>query len=355
MKRLRDSSAEESSSKRREVTFFTYKKWLTELDRSHQTISWLDCDTRLIEGKRVVTKLKCRICAKHKARISGRKHFSPKWIEGAESIRTSNIRDHANADQHIHAMEIEQREQAQAKGQSLVTLPGSITEAFSKIGEQERSRLKVKFDIAYFVAVEKMAFTKYPKLCQLEALHGVDLGTNYCNDVACKTFCHIISQSKYQSLTNELTKANFFSLLLDGSTDCSNVENVMFLAVYCDTNASDEKVHSKMTYLTVDRPSSATGEGLFASLEKVLCDLGFPFLDTDACRKLIGVGTDGASANIAGRGLKGLVETKLDWICWVWCLAHRLELAIKDAITSTVFDHIDDMLIRLFYLYNKSP
>ena len=239
----------------------------------------------MIEGKRVVTKLKCRICAKHKARISGRKHFSPKWIEGAESIRTSSIRDHANADQHIHAMEIEQREQAQAKGQSLVALPGSITEAFSKIGGQERSRLKVKFDIAYFVAVEKMAFTKYPKLCQLEALHGVDLGTNYCNDVTCKTFCHFISQSKYQSLTNELTKANFFLLLLDGSTDCSNVENIMFLAVYCDTNASDEKVHSKMTYLMVDRPSSATGEGLFASPEKVLCDLGFPFLDTDACRK----------------------------------------------------------------------
>jgi len=44
-----------------------------------------------------------------------------------------------------------------------------------------------------------------------------------------------------------------------------NVENIMFLAVYCDTNASDEKVHSKMIYLTVDHPSSATGKGLFAS------------------------------------------------------------------------------------------
>jgi len=355
MKRSRDSSAEDSSSQRREVTFLTYKKWLTELDRCHQTISWLDCDTRFSEGKRVVTRLKCRVCTKHKARISGRKHFNNKWIEGAESIRTSNIRDHANADQHIHAMEIEQREQAQAKGQSLVVPSGSIIEAFSKIGEQERSRLKVKFDIAYFVAIEKMAYTKYSKVCQLEVLHGVDLGTSYRNDVACKTFCHFISQSKRQSLNNELTKAKFFSLLLDGSTDCSNVENVMFLAVYCDTNASDEKVHSKMTYLTVDCPSSATGEGLFASLEKILRDLGFSSLDTDACRKLIGVGTDGASANIAGRGLKGLVEAKLDWICWVWCLAHRLELAIKDALTGTVFDHIDDMLTRLFYLYSKSP
>jgi len=82
-----------------------------------------------------------------------------------------------------------------------------------------------------------------------------------------------------------LLKSIFFSLLQDGSTDCRNVENVMFLAVYCDTNASDEEVHCKMTYHTEDHPSSATGEGLFASLEKVLRDLGFLSLDTDACRK----------------------------------------------------------------------
>ena len=39
----------------------------------------------------------------------------------------------------------------------------------------------------------------------------------------------------------------------------------------------------------------------------------------------------------------------------MWCLAHRLELAIKDALTGTVFDHVDDMLTCLFYLYSKSP
>ena len=52
-----------------------------------------------------------------------------------------------------------------------------------------------------------------------------------------------------------------------------------------------------MTHLTVDHSSSATGEGPFASLEKLLRDLGFPSLDTDACRKLIGVGTDGFICN----------------------------------------------------------
>ena len=39
----------------------------------------------------------------------------------------------------------------------------------------------------------------------------------------------------------------------------------------------------------------------------------------------------------------------------MWCLAHRLELAIRDAIKGTTFDKIDDMLLKLYYLYKKSP
>ena len=39
----------------------------------------------------------------------------------------------------------------------------------------------------------------------------------------------------------------------------------------------------------------------------------------------------------------------------MWCLAHRLELAIKDALNDTFFKSIDEMLLRLYYLYEKSP
>lgn len=38
----------------------------------------------------------------------------------------------------------------------------------------------------------------------------------------------------------------------------------------------------------------------------------------------------------------------------MWCLAHRLELAIKDAFTSTSFDAINDMLLKLYYPYEIS-
>ena len=171
--------------------------------------------------------------------------------------------------------------------------------------------------MAYFVATEKLPIAKYPRICHLESLHGVDVGTTYFNDVACRTFCHYIAQSKHQSLIDKLSKAKFFSLLLDGSTDRSNVDNIIFLAVYCDYSARDEKVHSRMPFLKVDHPASGTGEGLFASLESVLQCLRIPSIDAEVCRKLVGVGTDGASANIVARGLKALVESKLQWICWM--------------------------------------
>ena len=61
--------------------------------------------TTLIKGKKVVTKLKFKVCTKHKLR----KHFSNKWIEEVDSIRTSNIRDYIDADQPVHVMEIEKQ------------------------------------------------------------------------------------------------------------------------------------------------------------------------------------------------------------------------------------------------------
>ena len=152
-----------------------------------------------------------------------------------------------------------------------------------------------------------------------------------------------------------LANAKFFSLLLDGSTDSGNVDDEVFLAVWCECNGSDQKVHTRMAYLTVVRPQSVTARGLFKVLESVLQDLGIPEVSAKHCNKLVGIGTDGASTNIAANGLKGLVEERLPWMFWMWCLAHRLELAVKDALKGTAFDAIDEFLLRLYYLYEKSP
>ena len=71
---------------------------------------------------------------------------------------------------------------------------------------------------------------------------------------------------------------------------------------------------------------------------------------------LIGGGTDGASVNIAKHsGMKGKLQKELPWLYWTWCYAHRLELACKDAFSSQLFKDIAEVLLRLHYLYAKSP
>lgn len=72
-------------------------------------------------------------------------------------------------------------------------------------------------------------------------------------------------------------------------------------------------------------------------LETALQGLGIKEVSAEKSRKLVGIGTDGAAANIAASALKGLVERQLSWVFWMWCMAHHLELAIKDVLKTTAF------------------
>ena len=70
----------------------------------------------------------------------------------------------------------------------------------------------------------------------------------------------------------------------------------------------------------------------------------------------MGLGCDGASVNMAARGLRGHLESSMAWIFVFWCLSHRLELALKDALKDTMLATIDTMMMtRLYYLYKNSP
>ena len=82
-------------TKRRKVSHATYMMWKRDLDRECRTMSWLDW--------------------KFKERIEHRRSFSERWIIGADSVRTSNIRDHSHADQHVHAMMLLKKEHAKRK------------------------------------------------------------------------------------------------------------------------------------------------------------------------------------------------------------------------------------------------
>ena len=70
---------------------------------------------------------------------------------------------------------------------------------------------------------------------------------------------------------------------------------------------SDQLVHTNMDYFCVSRPRKVArkvdGQELYDCVEDSLCRLGVQGIDSEKCKMLIGIGTDGASANIAVAGL----------------------------------------------------
>ena len=282
-------------------------------------------------GRKMVRALQCSICSKYKSRIESSRNFNDKWIVGAESLRTSNIRDHGKNNQHVLAMSLLEKEHATSHGEGPSTY-APIVQALTRLPENEKARLKRKFDIAYLVATESMLFLKYPVICQLEKKHELDIGVSYTNECSGRPFVHYIAEARRKELAEKVVSAKFYSLLIDGSTDKGNIDNEAVLTVWCDPNCSDEKVYTRISYLALIRPKFVTGEGLFEVLGQALSKLEIEEVDGDHCQQLIGIGTDGTSTNIANAGLKGIVESKLEWIVWMWCLAHRLELGIKDVL-----------------------
>ena len=155
------------TQKRSAVLYETFKKWQRDFDKELQSLAWLDCVTTFQSGKKVVVALRCSICCRFKERIQSLRNFSDKWILGADSLRTSNIRDCSKTNQHVQAMRLLAKEHATARGDG----PSSyapILQAMSTLSDTEKTRLKRKFDIAYLVATEKMSFLKYPALCEME-------------------------------------------------------------------------------------------------------------------------------------------------------------------------------------------
>ena len=87
-----------------------------------------------------------------------------------------------------------------------------------KLTKEKETRMKALFNTAFYVADEKLAFKKYPGLCNLQEKNGVDLGNMYRNDKACKSFVKNIAEVEEQNLVEELKCAQFFCVLADGST-----------------------------------------------------------------------------------------------------------------------------------------
>ena len=221
--------------------------------------------------------------------------------------------------------------------------------------------MRNKFDLCYLMAKEGIALEMFTALCEVEARHKVDLGHAYRNAPSAKLFTHYIAEAQRQHFLSDLSHRKFYSFLMDGSTDAGKIEQELVVLLSCVIDDITREMKSHARFFCVAPVQTADANGLVKCLSQCLSPLGVTdildqkqVLQVEGKPVLIGGGTDGANVNIGElNGMTGVIQNANPWLMWSWCFAHRLELACKNALTSSPFKSIEELLLRLYYLYEN--
>ena len=278
MKRAAESDASGPSKKsKRQVSLSTFKKWQAQLEREHQTMTWLRCDTDE-SNPTLVDTLWCHACRTNEAKIIGMKNYSSVWISGSTNHKTSCVTGHASSDQHKAAMNHTRK----ASGMPMMEY-SPIARGLLNMDKSAQDRIKKKFDICYVMGKECLAFAKYPALHELEVRHGVDLGQAYKTKDSAKVFSHYIAEGQRQKLLESLSVSRFYSFLMDGSTDKGNVEDELIVILYSTKDTAAEEVKTHARFFSLQEPKKADADGLIECLGRALGLLGITNIRQSKC------------------------------------------------------------------------
>ena len=106
------------------------------------------------------------------------------------------------------------------------------------------------------------------------------------------------------------------------------------------------------SFIALKDVPSQDAYGNKSAMMKAFDDIGIHELKD----RMVFLASDGANVN---SGIKTGLATKfcedgIDWLVFVWCLSHWLQLASKDSLDD-VLTPVKKSLTNLFYLYHKSP
>ena len=211
-----------------------------------------------------------------------------------------------------------------------------INRSISRLTQRDNLVMLKLFRTAYCVIKHNFSLRSFPVLITLQECNGLPLGHAYRNSVAACTFLHSISYVLQNGIVNDLKSADYFSLLLDGSTNVTvHEQEIMYARIL-----KDGKPHN--IFLGLMSLPSGSAEGISSGLHSFFSDMGF----LNWKEKLVSLGTDGASVNVGAQGGLGAVLKKdIPYLLQVHCVAHRLELAVLDACKNV--DYIETFQVTV--------
>ena len=196
------------------------------------------------------------------------------------------------------------------------------------MSDTEREGLCKLFQIAYLNAYKARPFVDFTDWVEWAELNGIKFNvTAYKNRIQCTEFVNFISKTLFEEdVKSKLKNANFIAVFCNGSTDSAVIEKECIYILFV------EPFEFEPTFFFIalkDVPSQDV-DGIKSAIMKPFDDIGMPELKN----RMVYLASDGASVN---SGIKTGLSTKfrddcIGWLVFVWCLSHRLELALKDSL-----------------------
>ena len=175
---------------------------------------------------------------------------------------------------HAIAKTFEEQEVAKISGTSYGPRDGSaLKKSLDKMNitytAVQKCALKKLFETAYPIAWKGRPYTDFKDLIELETLHGVAFLPNntYANETACHDFINFSSDAIFKTdLQDKLKRANFISILCDGSTDSAIIEKECIYVLHVDPDTFS----STLSLLSLKSPTSQDAKGILQAIKSAL-------------------------------------------------------------------------------------
>ena len=288
----------------------------------------------------VVTAMYCGICSKHPTIATKESEFSKK--SGTNNFKNETPKKHEASKNHQKCVAAEKA----------INNPKS-TEMYKcckQLYDQEEEKVEKKFKTAFYISALERPLDDYESLCTLQKLNGVELGETYLTRSACTDFIDHISSVMKDDLADTLKACNFFSLMIDGSTDHGVIEEAIMYVRYLDKSVGRPLI----VFLRIEEPKTGTGRGFLEVIDS--CFQSVTNLNSDTWKeKTTGLGTDGCAAMTGEKnGVVGLLRKNKAFMGF-WCGAHKLELAVVKCLEKfPEFVKVRDTLRSLYQEYHYS-
>ena len=259
------------------------------------------------------------------------------FIYGCSNIRLEIIKIHESTNTHLYAVN-RKKNQCDPKNAPAHRAQQSLNKAIY-------AKLSIMFRTVHAINIHARSSTDFIWMNKLDAKKGLEIGEKYSgNPKNCREFAAAIADVQRKKISDKLSRSNFVSVIVDGSTDSAMAENEMIYIQTCSSGS----ISTNFIYCC--QVECGTASGIIDAIQravKTICD--WP----QFIHKLVGLGSDGASVMLGkNNGVIALLQAMQPSVVPVHCLGHKLELAYKDAIKNTALaEKVITMLIGLYYLY----